>query len=570
MAEWEPYRAAKIALDNTLAQANILRHASRHTSAVPRLNEAILNLLKEGVLEEGYVLDNVKKLVHTMREANVSIRWLMLHTYRNEKMNDHKRSRQVADMVLQQGYDKQATFNLLLNTSQYEFVLKEMFGTMLEGKPAKWQALRSEGADRMGELSDVFGGNTPLSRVEKNEKLQLYFSNLGKQIGSLEYTDSTSAGRKIVQLVQALEEVEEFHQLENSLQIRQFLQETRMSLRQMLRTINIREEVLITISIVADLSYGWSVVDTYTGHMQSGIKQDPTLVKKLRATFLKLASALETPCVRILQASSKDLVSVSEHYSKELVQYVRKVLQIIPESMFQILYKIIEMQTSVIKEVPTRLEKEKLKEYAQFEQRAEVARLTHAISVFTEGILMMKETLVGVVKVDPKQLLEVGIRKELVRQVATAFHRQLDFTAKIPKGGSSELIPRLRRLSETMRGFRMSFEYIQDYVDIYGLKIWQEEVSRIVYYNVEQECNSFLRSQVHDWMSNFQSKSITIPRFPKVDVSVNFIGRIAREMLRVILSPAFRAYKLMWYRGVLVGHLSDCRFTSFVWLTTPQ
>ena len=47
-----------------------------------------------------------------------------------------------------------------------------------------------------------------------------------------------------------------------------------------------------------------------------------------------------------------------------------------------------------------------------------------------------------------------------------------------------------------MDGFRRSFEYIQDYINIYGLKIWQEEVSRIINYNVEQECNSFLRERV--------------------------------------------------------------------------
>lgn len=47
-----------------------------------------------------------------------------------------------------------------------------------------------------------------------------------------------------------------------------------------------------------------------------------------------------------------------------------------------------------------------------------------------------------------------------------------------------------------MDGFRRSFEYIQDYVSIYGLKIWQEEMSRIINYNVEQECNAFLRHKV--------------------------------------------------------------------------
>lgn len=57
-------------------------------------------------------------------------------------------------------------------------------------------------------------------------------------------------------------------------------------------------------------------------------------------------------------------------------------------------------------------------------------------------------------------------------------------------------MPKLKEMAATMDGFYRSFEYIQDYVSIYGLKIWQEEVSRIINYNVEQECNSFLRAKV--------------------------------------------------------------------------
>lgn len=60
-------------------------------------------------------------------------------------------------------------------------------------------------------------------------------------------------------------------------------------------------------------------------------------------------------------------------------------------------------------------------------------------------------------------------------------------------------MPKLKDMAATMDGFYRSFEYIQDYVSIYGLKIWQEEVSRIINYNVEQECNSFLRTKV--WFS---------------------------------------------------------------------
>ena len=61
---------------------------------------------------------------------------------------------------------------------------------------------------------------------------------------------------------------------------------------------------------------------------------------------------------------------------------------------------------------------------------------------------------------------------------------------------ASELVPKLEALGAIMDGFRRSFEYIQDYVDIYGLKIWQSEMLRIINYNVEQECNSFLRNKV--------------------------------------------------------------------------
>ena len=245
---------------------------------------------------------------------------------------------------------------------------------------------------------------------------------------------------------------------EGSLQIRQFLEETRKSLKQMIRTINIREEVLINMQIVGDLSYAWLVIDMYTSLMQQGIKQDPGLVIKLRATFLKLASALDMPLVRIVEADSPDLASVSQYYSNELVSYVRKVLQIIPQSMFKALEEIIRLQTHKLQEVPTRLEKDKLRDFAQLDLRYEVSKLTYSISVFTEGILMMKSTLVGVIKVDPKQLLEDGIRKELVLQVALALDKVLVFN---PKAKTNELLPRLKDLASRMGGFRRSFEYIQ-------------------------------------------------------------------------------------------------------------
>ena len=61
-----------------------------------------------------------------------------------------------------------------------------------------------------------------------------------------------------------------------------------------------------------------------------------------------------------------------QYYSSELVAYVRKVLQIIPETMFRLLDQIIQLQTEKIKDVPTRLDKDKIKDFAQLNERFEV------------------------------------------------------------------------------------------------------------------------------------------------------------------------------------------------------
>ena len=72
----------------------------------------------------------------------------------------------------------------------------------------------------------------------------------------------------------------------------------------MLRTINIKEEVLFAMQTIGDVSYAWEIIDNYTKFMQQGVKGNPWLVIKLRTTFLKLSSALELPLLRILQVGS--------------------------------------------------------------------------------------------------------------------------------------------------------------------------------------------------------------------------------------------------------------------------
>mmetsp|Transcript_25594 Transcript_25594/g.52071 ORF Transcript_25594/g.52071 Transcript_25594/m.52071 type:complete len:1147 (+) Transcript_25594:262-3702(+) len=516
---WEPYKAANAALKNTLEPKQVKETHRKQVELVEQQLKELGDLLREGVLTDEVVLDSSSKLFHCLRACNSTLRWAMLHrTARNKKLRD----------VMSAGLPPEKILLLLLHTAQLEFKLGEHLKGLLESKGERWAKAQRECAQSMTELSHFFSGEHALTRNIKDPRLQEWFASLATEVSSLSLHDSTLAGRKMQQLSAALEDVEQFHQIEGNAHVKHFLQDARSLLRQMVRTVNVKEEQLITLATVADLSYAFDVITDFVPLMHRFIKQDPFAVLLLRATFLKLASVLELPLVRINQAASEDLSSVAEYYSSQLVAFVRDVLEVVPVNMFLILNDIIATQTTSMQDLPPRLEKASLKEFSQLEQRYRLARSTHQVSVFTEGVLAMETTLVGIVEVDPKQLLQEGIRKELTRQIAMALHGMLIF----PNGTLQDMHQRLEKLHKHLDGFRKSFEYISDYVNIYGLKIWQEEFSRIINFNVEQECNTFLRKKTYAWESRFQSTAIPIPVYAPVDEhSRTFIGRLVREIL---------------------------------------
>jgi len=77
---WEPYKAARMALANTIMTNNVRDCSVKHGLQMEKLISQLRQLLKEGVIHEEFLLDNMQKVMNLIRQCNVTLRWMLLHT----------------------------------------------------------------------------------------------------------------------------------------------------------------------------------------------------------------------------------------------------------------------------------------------------------------------------------------------------------------------------------------------------------------------------------------------------------------------------------------------------------
>ena len=85
--------------------------------------------LTEGFLTNDYLLDHTNTLLNYMRNANTTVRWLLLH-----RTTEVKKLRE----IVAQGITENEILLLLLKASQFEYLVKSMFQNLLDTKDEKW------------------------------------------------------------------------------------------------------------------------------------------------------------------------------------------------------------------------------------------------------------------------------------------------------------------------------------------------------------------------------------------------------------------------------------------------
>ena len=520
---WRDFKEACSVIDSNIKSNYLKEEKNKKIVRINVINSKIKEYLNEGVMTEEYVLKNIENLLSIMREGNLILRWFLL-----QRNITYKKYRE----IINEGLNDKDLINLLLNLSQFEDLLKTMFQKLVFNKEEMWENDRNFCIQKLSELISYYSGNSAFNTT-KLEGYSKYFEDVSTRINKLNNKNPNRVGIHIGKIKDDLDEIRKIHHINESANARENIKLINGKLDHMLLIVNVKKNYLITISKISDFSFAWIAIHDYSMEMQRILRSNSKNVLLLRAAFLKIASILNFPLVHLYEIDSEDIDSVTKYYSGELVSFVREILQIIPISVFSLLDDVSNIFSSGFQEIPIKLLKKDVKIYAQNEKRFKLAKDAHLISVFTKGIFMMEKTLVGVIEVDPKVILEKGIRTELLKLLAKTFHQYIDFKIN----DKIALDKKLNELIVRISSIRKSFLYIQDYININGNKMWCEEMNKLINYYVEIEANKFLARKIkqkNDFYDNM--KDIAPPRYPPLKTSPEsptFMGRLTRFILNL-------------------------------------
>ena len=126
---WDFSKTAKMTLKNTMHKNDVERIIEQHKQSIPVLKRELKKFITEGVLTEDFVMDSLNRILSSIRNCNVLIRWTMLH----RKCSNKKFREQIVNLMR-----RNEILLILMKISQFEFKMKTMIQAMLKAKRERW------------------------------------------------------------------------------------------------------------------------------------------------------------------------------------------------------------------------------------------------------------------------------------------------------------------------------------------------------------------------------------------------------------------------------------------------
>ncbi|VDO48208.1 unnamed protein product [Haemonchus placei] len=398
--------------------------------------------------------------IRLISQYNSSLRWLILHT---SKTTTKKASSYVQAIDIYPQFDAQALV-LLLRASNFEMDFFTAYKECLRNKKENIQKFTGAACAVITEMAQLFSQDFGSLNKDRQTKLHDWFLLMKKTLEELDLENRRN-GEFVIQVKRRIAQVGEMHDLSRNLALAQHLQRLETQLDCLSALYNVREEDERQAQRYADPSYLWPILDDWTPRIQRRILESSN-VNVVRALFFKLSISISTLCDRFSD-ERKNLIGRA--YSYHLERRLRTILQTIPNKLFMVLKT--TLCPALQRQWDPVLDKSAAREMADFDDNFHLAESTYTISNLSLGVSRMALKKVGVISINPKELLEEGIRRELALELPSLL-------TLLDKNSSLEDV--LRILSLNLHPFQRGFIYMCEHVDVNGHDMWREEVDAVL------------------------------------------------------------------------------------------
>ncbi|KAK6731843.1 hypothetical protein RB195_007976 [Necator americanus] len=448
---WCSYRAALAAITSQVDLTKAKDMAAYHYNALSKLT-----------IPQGKILPNdFDAQIRLIFQYNSSLRWLILHT---SKTTTKKASTYVQAIDIYPQFEAQSLV-LFLRASNFEMEFFSAYRNSLRNKEENIKKVTSSTCSIISEMAQLFSQDFGSLNKENKTKLHDWFMLMKKTLEDLDLNSKRNA-ELVCQVKRRIAQVGEMLDLGGNLSVAQHLQKLQPQLDILSALYNVREEEERRVRRCADPSYLWPILDDWIPRIQNRILESSD-VHAVRALFFKLSLSITTLCEQFQGEERKTLIGRA--YSFHLERRLRSILQTIPHRLFSILKTTIS--PSLQRHWEPTLDKSVAREMADFEENFSLADATHTISNLSLGVSRMTLKKVGLVSINPKELLEEGIRRELALELPSLL-------TTLEKPFSLEDV--LNNLSRNLQSFHRAFIYMCGHVDVNGHDMWREEINLIV------------------------------------------------------------------------------------------
>lgn len=459
---WYNFKAAWNGLNATINQQEAHRLLENHwkvmtdTSFPQVINEMI----------------DFDQQLHQITVFNRSLKWLFLHSRLSQKSSRPLKNRPPSDDQL---------FQWLLDVSRCEILLLNLYTNSLENREREGGERKIKIKARLNQLAEFFEhGFVKLSEKQKTNFVK-WVRNLSETIDKIDVNESKESIETVQQIIKRVKQVGDLLGLSINMTLKECLSTLDSELRALHSILSISDSIVPDVYSKMESTYLWPLIS----HLIPRIQQNLVSTSKtdvVRQIFTKLSISCWILKLRLSYFSDRDSISnrIANTYSYSLEKHLKTVLQSVPQHVFGIMYSII--MPGLGKTFEPYIEKTELREVVEFITSSKLVETTSLIANTSMGISRMMLTRVGTIEINPKELLEEGMIKQLYKEIKKIMMNPI----------SSSSIENLLKTCENIETMRSSFLYLCDYMNLDGERVWS--VAMDDYFSRISEERAFARS----------------------------------------------------------------------------